>query len=342
MRLLVIGGTGLISIAITGLLMERNDDVTLYNRGITESRLPQAPKRIAGDRKDYAVFESQMAEAGSFDCVIDMVCFLPEEAASAVRAFRGRTAQYIFCSTIDVYTKPAGRYPIVEDQEKQPAPSFPYATNKAACERVFAEAHEQDGFPVTIIRPAHTYGESGRLIHTFGWDTYYLDRLLKGKPVIVHGDGTSLWASCHRDDVAGAFVGAVGNAQALGKAYHVTSEEWMTWDRYNEGVAEALDAPRPTLVHIPTDLLGRVAPQRASWCVENFRFNNIFDNRRARDELGFRCTVPWVEGARRTVNWLAREGQIANSDDYPFYDRILASWERLGSDMARDLVDLGQ
>ena len=339
MKALIVGGTGLISTAITRFLMERGDDVTLYNRGITESQIPGSPKRIQGDRTDYAAFEAQMAEAGSFDCVIDMVCFKPEEAESAVRAFRGRIGQYIFCSTVDVYTKPAQRYPVCEDAERKPSRSFPYALNKATCERILEGAHERGDFPVTVIRPAHTYGEGGSLVHTFGWGTYYFDRVRRGKPIVVHGDGTSFWVTCHRDDVGRAFVGAVGNAGALGRAYHVTGEEWMTWDRYHRGVAQALGAPEPTLVHIPTDLLGKVAPKAAEWCVENFHFNNIFDNAAAKADLGFRYTIPWVEGVRRTVAWLDERGRIEDSDDYAFYDRIIAAWEQLGDRMAQDLAD---
>jgi len=340
MRVLIIGGTGLISTAITRLLVERGDDLTLYNRGISPTRIPGHAKRIQGDRTEYAAFEAQIAEAGRFDCVIDMVCFLPKDAESAVRAFRGRVGQFLLCSTVDVYTKPASHYPITEDEDRQPSPSFPYASNKAACESILLAAHQRGDFPLTIIRPAQTYGEGRSLVHTLRSRTYYLDRLRKGQPIIVHGDGTSLWVACHRDDVGRAFVGAVGNRKAFGRAYHVTGEEWMTWDGYYQGVAQAMEAPPPTLVHIPTDLLGKVAPKLAEWCVVNFQFNNVFDNAAARADLGFRYTIPWVEGARRTVAWLDAHGQIENSDDYPFYDRIIVAWERLGTDMGRDLADL--
>ena len=340
MKVLIIGGTGLISTAITRFLMERGDDVTLYNRGIRELHISHKPKRIIGDRTDYAAFEAQMAKAGCFDCVIDMVCFLPDDAESAVRAFRGRVEQYIFCSTVDVYTKPAKRYPVKEDAERQPASSFPYAVNKAACENILSEAQMSGAFEATFIRPAYTYGEGGGPIHSFGWGTYYLDRVRKGKPIIVHGDGTSFWVACHRDDVARAFVGAVGNERAFGKAYHVTGEEWMTWNQYHERVAQAMGAPPPKLVHIPTELLFMVAPKHARWCLENFRFNNIFDNAAARADLGFRYTIPWAEGVRRVVAWLDERGKIENSDDYPFYDRIIAAWQELGEDMTRGLGDL--
>lgn len=340
MKVLIVGGTGLISTGITRQLVARGDEVTLYTRGQREADIPEGIERISGDRNEFSWFEVQMAEAGPWDCVIDMVCFRPEQAESAIRAFRGRTAQYVFCSTVDIYTKPAARYPVREDAERVPSSSFPYAYDKAKCERLFEEAHARGDFALTMIRPAWTYGEGGAILHTFGWSTYYLDRLRKGKSVIVHGDGTSFWAACHRDDVARAFVGAVGNENAFGKGYHAAGEEWLTWNAYHHAVAEALGAPPPTLVHIPTDLLGRVAPKAAEWCVENFSFNNVFDNTRARADLGFEYTVFFAEGARRVIRWLEARGGFENCDNYPFYDQIVESWERLGGDMARELQGL--
>ncbi|MBC7236864.1 MAG: NAD-dependent epimerase/dehydratase family protein [Chloroflexi bacterium] len=337
MRILIIGGTGLISTAITRELVARGEDVTLYNRGQRQASLPDGPTRLYGDRSDYPAFEQQMAAQGTWDCVIDMVAFLPQDVESAIRAFSGRTAQYIFCSTVDVYTKPAKTYPITEDAERQPKPSFPYALNKARCERLLETAFARGDLPVTLIRPAHTYGEGGRLVHTFGFETYFLDRLRRGLPLIVHGDGRSLWSSCHRDDVGRAFANAVGNEDTLGRAYHLTGEEWLTWDRYYQSIAEGMGWPTPQLVHIPTDLLGRAEPERAWWCVENFSFNNIFDNARARRELGFRYTIPWVEGSRRCATWLIEHGQIASADDHPFYDKLLHAWERLSASLVADM-----
>ena len=245
MRILLIGGTGLISTAITRLLLERGaDDLTLSNRGKTEVRflhsVPHTIKVIQGDRTNFAAFEQQMQEAGTFDCVIDMCCYLPDEAESVVHAFSGRIGQYIFTSTVDVYTKPAARYPITEQAERQPDPAFAYAYHKAACEEILQAAHNNSDFFVTIIRPAYTYGEGRGPIHTLGGSTMYLDRLRKGKPIVVHGDGSSFWGACYRDDVARAFVQAAGQAHTFGRAYHVTGEEWMTWNQYHQRVAAAL------------------------------------------------------------------------------------------------------
>ncbi len=338
MRVLIIGGTGLISTAITRFLVERGDDVTLYNRGKTESRIPPGPKIIFGDRKDYTSFESHMAEAGFFDCVIDMVCYQPEEAESVVRAFSGRVGQIVFCSTAAVYSRPASRYPIREDESRFPLSS--YGINKARCEDILLAAHEHGDFPVTIIRPAFTYGEGSGLPYIFGWGTTFLDRLRKSKPLVVPGDGSTLRAYCHIDDVGRAFIAAMGNAKTFGRAYHVTGEDWLTWDQYYQIIAEAMETPTPKLVHIPTNLLGKIAPERARNCVENYQFNNIFDNSAAEVDLRFRYTIPFDEGIRRTLTWLNEHNRVENCEDDPFEDRVITAWERLTTNMVQDLADL--
>jgi nucleoside-diphosphate-sugar epimerase len=339
MRVLTIGGTGTISTGITRMLVERGDDVTVYNRGKRDADIPDVA-RMVGDRTHYAAFEAQMADAGSWDAVVDMVAYVPADVESAIRAFRGRTAQYVFCSTVDVYTKPAARYPILPDAERQPSPSFPYALNKAKCEAILEEAHAQGELVSTLIRPAWTYVEGGSVLHPFGWSSYYLDRLRRGRPVVVPGDGTSFWVACHRDDVARAFVHALGNEITFGRGYHVTGEEWLTWNAHTRIMAEAVGGPDPEIVPIPTGVLGRLLPKRAEWCVENFHFNNIFDNREAREDLGFRYTLPYAEGARRMVAWFDDHGEIEDSDAHPFYDRLIAAWREAGDAMAAALSDL--
>ena len=213
MKVLIIGGTGLISTAITRQLLERGDEVTHYNRGQSEERFPPGPRRITGDRKDYATFEAQLREAGPFDCVIDMICYTPEDAASLIRALPGRTGHLLFCSTVDVYAKPASHYPIHEDEPHRPLNS--YGRDNSTCEAMLLEAHERGLFPVTVLRPAQTYGEGGSLVHGLGGRTVFLDRIRRGKPVVVHGDGMSLWVACHIDDVARAFLGAPQGTRPL-------------------------------------------------------------------------------------------------------------------------------
>ena len=327
MKVLIIGGTGLISLSITQFLIARGEDVTLYNRG--KSFLlphPQA-KVIHGDRMNYHAFERQIAEAGFFDVVIDMIGYQPEDGESAIRAFSGRTGHFIFCSTVDVYRKPAVRYPYVEEEPYGGLNT--YSQNKVIIEKNLLEAQTRGAFPVTIIRPAYTYGESRGPVHSLGGSTTFLDRIRKRKPVVVHGDGSSFWVACHRDDVARAFVEAVGNPGTFGRAYHVTGEEWMTWDTYVQEVAQAMDVPEIQIVHIPTDILGKVSPQRFAVVVENFQYNNIFDNTAAKADLNFRYTVNWMDGVRRMVAWLDEHQAIENSDLDPFEDQLISNWQNL-------------
>jgi nucleoside-diphosphate-sugar epimerase len=326
MRVLIIGGTGLISTPLTRLLLERGDEVTLYNRGRREARLPGGYGVITGDRREFAAFEARMAAAGTFDCVIDMVCFLPDEAESAIRAFQGRTGQYLFCSTVDVYRKPATRYPYRDDEPHEGLND--YARGKVACEALLRAAHERGDLTLTVIRPAHTYGEGGCFVNTFNRRTSYIDRLRRGRPVVVHGDGSSFWTSGHIDDVARAFAAAAGNERAFGRAYHATSDEWLTWDQYHRAIAAAIGAPAPRLVHIPTGALLRLAPRGAQVVATNFQFNNIFDHAAARADLGYRPSVSLAEGVRRTVAWLDERGRVESSDNDPFEDRLIAAWER--------------
>ena len=328
MKILIIGGTGLISTSITEDLAGRGYAVVLYNRGMSFYPTPPTVRTIHGDRTDYPAFESQVKEAGLFDCVIDMVGYHPADADSLIRVFKGRTGQVIFCSTVDVYQKPASHYPYTEQEPYGGLNE--YSRNKVIIEKKLLNAAENDAFPLTIIRPAYTYGEGRGPLHPFS-RTAYIDRLRKHKPVIVHGDGSSLWTCCHKGDVARAFVFAVGNATAFGQNYHTTGDEWLTWNQYHQQAAEAIGAPEPELVHIPSDLLAKTT--RVKLCAENFQFNNIFDNSRAQSDLHFNVTVNWKEGVRRMVNWLDERGQVDNSDLDPYEDRVIAAWRGLERSM---------
>lgn len=340
MRILIIGGTGLISTYITRQLLEQGHEVTHYNRGQSAAQMSEGIRRIQGDRTDYPRFAAQMAELESFDCAIDMVCYEPEDAQSALNALRGKVAQYILCSTVDVYTKPAARYPITESETRTAIRNFSYAEKKVVCEAIAFEAHERGDFAVTVIRPAYTYGEGRGPIHSFDWGNAYLDRLRKGKPIIVHGDGMSLWTACHAEDEARAFVGAIGNTRAYGKGYHATGEEWLTWNELYRQVAQVMGAPEPTFVHIPTDLLNKIAPAHAHICSVNFQFNNIFDNSAARNELGFRYTISWRQGVQRVLAWLDEHNGIPDSDDDPLDDQVIAAWEASHDYIKQQLADI--
>jgi nucleoside-diphosphate-sugar epimerase len=333
MKLLIIGGTGNISTPITGMLQGKGHDITLFNHDLTRPGwlLPEV-KVIMGERKDLPQYEGKIFEGGNFDCVIDMICFEPEDAIKDAILFKNRTEQFIFCSTVDVYSKTPDHYPITEEMEIGALPSFQYAWKKVECEKTLWEAHSRGDFQLTVIRPAATYNESWSPgVHSFGGQTYHLDRIRKGKPIIMHGDGTSLWVASYRDDTAGAFVGAAGNKVTFGQAYNVTSDELMTQNHIWRTIAKVMEAPEPDFVYIPSLLLAKLAPVEGLWCRENFMHNNIFDNSKAKRDLGFRYTVTFEEGVKKCITYLNNHNMIENCDNYPFYDRIVGEWRKAES-----------
>lgn len=338
MKILIIGGTGLISTSITRLLLERGDDITHYNRGQRSLEFAGRVKTVTGDRYAHSTFEAQMAELPTFDCVLDMIGYGPEDVASLLRVFSGNTGHLVFCSTVDVYARPASSYPIRENEPFQPA-AWDYAQKKAVCEKLLWDWYARERHPFTVIRPVHTYSEQGAVLHTFGGASYHLDRLKKGRPILVHGDGSSLWSSVHRDDAAVAFVNALGNPVTFGKSYHLPGDECVTWNQYHTRVAEGIGAPPPRLVHIPIDLLYPLE-KRAFITAINFQYNNCFDALAAKTDLGYRYRVSIAEGAKRIYTHLVETGRLENSDDVPQDNRILAAWEQLHEQMKQQLTDL--
>jgi len=328
MKILIIGGTGNISTPITRMLQGKGHDITLFNYDQIrpEWLLPEV-RVISGNRKDLHLFESQIFIDGNYDCVIDMICFEPEDAVIDAVLFKGHTKQFIFCSTVDVYPKTPDRYPVNEDLEIGALPSFQYAWKKVECEKTLWQAHRRGDFQLTVLRPAATYNESWSPgVHSFGGQTYHLDRIRKGKPIIMHGDGTSIWVAAYRDDTASAFVAAAGNETAFGQAYNVTGDELMTHNRIWKTIARVMNAPEPDFVYIPSLLLANLAPVEALWCRENFMHNNIFDNSKAKRDLGFKYTVSYEEGVKKCIEFLTRHNLIENCDNYPFYDQIIQKW----------------
>jgi len=332
MKILIIGGTGNISTPITKELQKNNDyHITLFNHDVVKTAwLDDRIKVISGERRELSAYEEALFANGKYDCIIDMICYEPEDAAKDVELFGGRTCQFIFCSTVDVFSKTPSFYPITENIPLGALPSFPYAYKKMKCEELLWEAHEQQKFNLTILRPSATYNESWSPgVHSFGGQSYHLDRIKRGKPIIMHGDGTSIWLESYCSDTASAFIGAVGNCAAYGQSYNVTADEWMTHNQMWRTIAKVMKAPEPDFVFIPTHILAKIAPTEAEWCRENFMHNNIFDNSKAKRDLGFRYTVRYEEGVKRCIDYLERHGMIENSDNYPFYDRIVDEWRKI-------------
>ncbi len=328
MHVLFIGGTGLISTAIARQLLESGHQVTLFNRGRSKNRLPAGAQEIQGDRKDYAAFEKTFADK-SYDVVVDMVAFHPDDSASAVRAFAGRCRQFIHCSTVCVYSGPVTMIPTPETEPYHSIGG--YGQNKITCEKLLLKAFEDQQFPVTILRPSHSYGEGGDMIRPFGPSDTFVDRLRKGKPLIVPGDGNGVWASCHVDDVARGFIGVMGQGQCLGQAYNITGDEYLSWNMYHEQVAEVVGGTFAP-VYVPTDVLREAAPQWAGGTYEIFEWPSLFDNSKIKRDTAYTGqTISWREGVRRTVAWLEAEGRLKDSDTDDSEDRLVAAWHEATS-----------
>jgi len=331
-KVIIIGGTGTISEPVVRRLVASGHEVLIFNRG-KRAEPPEGARFITGDRRDPRFAQTMRAHA-PYDCVVDMICFTPDDARTDVEVFTGLAPQLVFTSTVDVYRKDClTKYldlPAMETTEFAPRAGFAYALNKVACEQVFREAtgaSRQAELAVTTIRPALTYREGSVPFHPLWGGSSQLDRIVKGKPIILHGDGTSLWTALHAEDAAVAYENAIGNEAAYGKGYTISSDDWMSWEYYWRVVAHVLGNDDPRFVHIPTDVLVRLAPELANWLPVHFQFHAIFDTSAARRDLGFDPQIRWEEGAARCVRWIREHGGFDSSDDHPEYDRIVEAWE---------------
>ena len=330
MKLLIIGGTGNISRWILREVQYKDCDISVFNRHQTMQDLPSGVKQITGDRTNHDDFEKKIQNQGPFDCVIDMVGYETEDALSSLRAFEGKTEQYIFCSTVDVYSKNQSSYPVFDDQPFGASETFTYAFKKMQMEKIFWDAYEKFGFPLTVIRPGFTYSEGwSPLLTCFGGQSYHLDRLIRNKPVIIQDEGNMCWSPLHAEDLARAFVSAMGNKKAIGKSYNITGDELLNWKTMHEKTASILNAAGPDFIFIPTNDLAALAPERSQGCVDNFQFNCLFDNSKAKNELGFRFTVSFDAGASRCIDYLIATNGIEKESKYPFYDQVILKWESL-------------
>lgn len=331
MNVLIVGGTGLISSGIVKALKTRGATITVFNRGKTDDRLGDV-QRLSGDRNDFPAFEKAMAAAGPWDVVIDMICFKPEQAESDVRAFAGRTKHFIFCSTVCTYGNTQTIIPTTEETPVKPLSA--YGRDKVACEQIFLRAQDTAKMPVTIFRPSHTYGPGGVVINNIGWEPTFVDRLRKGRPIIVSGDGHGLWQSTFSEDVGVGFAYAAGNPKCFGQTYNIVGDEVVTWDQYTQRTAAAIGAPKPRLVHLPTDLLMALDPQRFTSALgEIFRYHGVYSSEKLkRDVPQYRPNTPYEEGVRRTVEWMDRHGTIKSADDDAFEDQLIERWEKFTRD----------
>jgi nucleoside-diphosphate-sugar epimerase len=340
MKVLIIGGTGNIGSGITKLLLDRGGfDITLFNRG-NDDAWNGRTRLIVGDRGDRLRFEESIREAGPWDCVIDMICFGPEDAQSDIRAVGGRTKQFIFTSTVDAYTKD-GPFPVPVDGERKPVQSYAYGYNKAQAEFVFDDAAKKGEFELTIIRPVATCSDTWLpLTFVAPVHGYVMRRIRDGKPIIMHGDGTAVWPFTHRDDVAVAYANAIGNSKAFGKSYVTSPDIYHSWMDYYRTAARVMGAPEVRFVHIPSTLLARMV-KGCDWIRDNIQYTNIFDNAPAKQDLGFRITLTLEQIMLRCLSNPGPLEQINTAADFPAYDKIIEAWRKHEDEMVRKCQEWG-
>lgn len=331
MKALFIGGTGTISTAITRLLAENGCELFLLNRGNRNDILPENVKTITADINDEPTVAT-LLENETFDVVCNFIGFVPAHVERDFRLFNGKTKQYIFISSASAYQKPMGDYRITEGTPLA-NPYWEYSRNKAACEDFLMKMYREANFPVTIVRPSHTYDERSIPLGVHGkngsWQV--AKRMLEGKPVIIHGDGSSLWTMTHNSDFAKGFIGLMGNIHAIGQAYQITSDETLTWNQIYRAIADALNVELKAY-YVPSDFLDMVG--------EGYDFKGsltgdkansvVFDNTKLKRAVpDFRATVRFDQGIKKTIDNILSNKELQKEDPEfdQWCDRVITALE---------------
>lgn len=331
MKALFIGGTGTISAGITRELPELGWELYLLNRGNRNGDLPEGTKVLEADINDEERVAELIADL-QFDVVADFIAFEPKALERDYRLFKGKTKQFMFISSASAYQKPLSDYRITEGTPLA-NPHWQYSRNKIACEDYLMKLYREEEFPVTIIRPSHTYDERSVPLGVHGskgsWQV--LKRMLDGKPVIIHGDGTSLWTVTHNSDFAQGFIGLMGNIHAIGEAVHITSDESVTWNQLYRIVADALGTELKA-VHVASSFLAAVSPQDLEGGLLGDKANTVvFDNAKLKRLVpGFAATVRADQGIRRTVAHLLSHPELQKEDPEfdAWCDNVIAALEK--------------
>jgi nucleoside-diphosphate-sugar epimerase len=325
MKALFIGGTGTISSAVSKLAIEKGYELYLLNRGNKADKVPNGAKVITGDINDEKAV-SDLIKDMKFDVVADFIAFVPSHIERDIRLFSENTKQFIFISSASAYQKPLSYYKI---NESTPLcnPYWQYSRSKISCEELLMAEYRKNSFPVTIVRPSHTYNENSIpvAIHGDNGSWQVIDRIMKGKPVIIPGDGTSLWTLTHNSDFAKAFVGIMGNSAALGEAVNITSDEAITWDKIYDYIGEALDV-EVKKVHVATDFLVKCKPDLEGALIGDKSNCALFDNRKIKRMVpDFKAMVRFDQGVRLCVEHILShpELQVPDEEFDRFCDNVI-------------------
>ncbi len=331
MRALFIGGTGTISTAISKKIIEDKWELYLINRGNRNDILPKGVKIITADINDETDVAKKL-DGMSFDTVCDFIGFVPSQLERDYRIFKDKTKQFMYISSASAYQKPLSDYKINEGTPLS-NPFWEYSRNKIACEELLMKLYRENGFPITIIRPSHTYDERSVPLGVHGdkgsWQV--IKRMLEGKPVIIHGDGTSLWTMTHNSDFAKGFVGLMGNIHAIGEAFQITSDETLTWNQIYSAIANSLGVELKPY-YVPSDFLEAVSNYDFKGSLIGDKANSVvFDNSKLKRAVpDFKATMRFDTGIRKTVqNVLSqKEYQIDDPEFDVWCDRLINALEK--------------
>jgi len=323
MKVLFIGGTGVISAACSALAVERGFDLYTLNRGQSDLRpAPPEAHLLLGDIRQPERVASLLGDM-TFDVVVDWVAFTPEHIETDLKLFRGRVGQYIFISSASAYQTPPSHLPITESTPLH-NPVWAYSQQKIACELRLQQAYRDENFPITIVRPSHTYDPT--LIPLRGGYTT-LHRLRQGKPIVIHGDGSSLWTLTRSTDFAKGLVGLLGHPAAIGHAFHITSDEWLTWNQIAQALADALGVAAE-IVHVPSDTIAAFDPAWGAGLLGDKTHSAIFENSKIKRLVpDFVCTTPFARGAQEIVDWYLADTarQTVDATFEAMVERIIAA-----------------
>ncbi len=323
---LFIGGSGIISAACVREAVEQGYDVTVLNRGTTDKRpIPDAVTRLQADVSDRTALEAAIGDQ-HWDVVIDFVAFTPDQVQRDIEVFTGRTNQYVFISSASAYQTPATHLPITESTPLK-NPFWQYSRDKIACEDLLTKAYREDDFPMTIIRPSHTYDET-LVPFSGGWTV--LGRMRAGKPIVVTGDGSSLWTITHARDFAVGFVGLLDRAEAIGEAFHITGDEAPTWDRIAHELAAAAGVEDLQLVHVPADAIDALDADWGASLLGDKANTSVFDNTKVQTLVPeFAQTTSIRQGAREIVAWFDADPSRQVTDERldGLMDQLVERWQ---------------
>lgn len=330
MKVLFIGGTGTISTAITRSLVERGDEIYLINRGNKNSMFTGKVKELICDVND----EEKVAELIkdlSFDCVCDFIGFVPEQVERDYRLFKGKTRQYMYISSASAYNKLPSDY-IITEGTTLANPYWEYSRNKIKCEEFLLTKYREEGFPITIVRPSHTFGEWSIPLGVHGKKGSYqvIKRMLEGKPVIIHGDGTSLWTMTFNEDFAKGFIGLMGNPKAIGEAFQITTEESHTWNQIYQIIANCLGVELKPY-HVASEFLAACGDFDFTGSLIGDKANSVvFDNSKLKNAVpGLNMNIRLEEGMKRTIDYVLshKECQVEDPEFDEWCDKVIETLE---------------